>query len=725
MRRALTVLAMLVLATGATAATETQTALEVEAYRAKSDGKPVVLVPVASYRTLLAPPELPPTPAPSPSPAAEVPDRVTRVQVTGEVRDGRAQLTLACDLDLGSSESRAVVLWADPSEQLITRFSGPGELAPSADGSCRLLTCARGPAHVELAMVVPAVRTGHAWRLAVPLPAAPQQNLEVLLAGERELAVHAEGGLVLGQTTAPEGTRVRAAGQGAPRVALRWEAPVQVEAAPEVGAPAEQEFEPELSVQAATLAAVGDTHLKMKSTLAITVRRNPVREIVVAACEGASFVDITGAQVAEWESATEHGLPVARVSLKAAVQDKVDLQIEYEMGLGEDKARAPGAAAHAFFTPVHVPAAYQEEHALGISRPSNLEVEATPGAEWRDLDPARVPPSLSALTGQGLAKLLQCERFPHARRAEPPAAIELTCRRLAEVQLLQATIDLMDAQTALTEDGHQLTRVTYRVRNNSQQFLRLDPPADSVPLTVYVAGKAVRAASDNRQWLIPLGKSGRTASGAAPFDVEVTYLEPQRAPLVVGAQLHLSLPRADLGISTVRWKVALPKDWSLTTRSTNVRPEPSYRPVEFAGGDAAAASAPAALFDESTLPLAIEIPKCPEVFHYSQDLLDKEAEPREVVVTLGRSVPELTRRAAAFLLGVLFFYVVLRRRPEGRKRAVATAVALAGTGLLMAVSGWASSALGLTLHLALGLFMGTVIFGLSRLAVALPGGVEE
>ena len=711
------------------AATCAAAPLEVPAYRTKLDGQDVVLVPVESYRTLVAPPELPVRAAPAPEKKVVAPDRITRVHVQGTVTGGRASLDVRCELDLGSDELRQVTLWPELKDLVVTRYRGPGELMPPAGGNCRVITTARGPATVELSVIVPVARVGHAWRLGVPMPPAPQQTVDLFLAGEKELSVRAENGLVLSSAAGAGGVRVRAAGRGEQGLALRWEAPVQVEAAPEVGAPAEQEFEPELSVQVATLAAVGDTHLKMRSTVSITVRRNPVREIVLAAGGTASFVDISGPQVAEWESSLERGMQVAHISLRGAVQDKVDLQVEYEMPMTETGAKpGTGPTLKASFVPVHVPASYQEDHSLGVSRPPCLDLGVTPGGEWRELDPARVPPSLAALTGQTLARLMQCERFPRARRAEPPAPIELACSRLDEVQLLQATIDVMDAQTALTEDGHLLGRVTCKVRNNSQQFLRLKAPAGAVPLTVYVAGKAVRAASDEKgRWLIPLGKSGRTASGAAPFDVQVTYLQQDQGALVAGRTLKLSLPQADLGISTVRWKVALPKDWSLTTRATNMRPEPSYRPVEFAGGDAASGSAPAALFDEATLPLAIELPKVPEIFHFSQDLLDKEAEPRQVEITLSRAVPELTRRAGAFLLGVLFFYIVLRGRPEGRKRATATAVAIVGTGLLMALFGWASATLGLTLHLALGLFMGTVIFGISRLAVAFaaPAAVLE
>lgn len=700
--------------------------LDLEVYRSQVGGKPVVLVPVPGYRQLLDVPA--PPPSPSPAPPAELPDRVDRADVGGAVRDGRAELAFTIDADLGGRRLRTVPLLAATPGLVITRFRGPGELVRGQGASVpnAMATTHTGSARVELAVVLPVQRVEQSWRLAVPLPPAPRQTVELDLPGA-DLNVRAEQGLLLSSATRGGATRVRASGAGGPRLVLRWTPAAQVRAAPEAS-PAEPDLTPDLSVQVATLATASDTHLKMKSTLSITVKRNPVHDIVLAAHASASFVDVSGPLVAEWESAPVGGLQLARVTLRGAVQDRIDLAVEYEMPVGDPKAGA-AERLRASFIPVHVPAAYQEEHALGVARPPNLDLDVTPGAEWRELDPARMPANLAQLAGQTLARLLQCERFPRASRAEPPAAIELQCRRLDEVKLLQATVDLMEATTALTEDGHLLGRVTYRVRNNSQQFLSLKPPRDARPLTVYVAGKAVRAASDAEgRWLIPLGKSGRTPKGAAPFEVQVTYLQELAGGLAAGRALDLSLPAANLGISTIRWTVAIPKEWTLSCEGGNMRAEASYRPVVFASDDAQAASAPAALFDESTLPLAVELPKIAEAYHFSQDLLDKDAEARTVRVVLGRSTHELTRRAAAFLIGVLFFYVVLRRRPEGRARVVATAAALIGTGLLMALFGWASSTLGLTLHLALGLFMGTVIFGVSRFAagVASPAvGPEE
>jgi hypothetical protein len=746
---ALCAIAALIATTPATATTRGPAGppepVDVRVYRSRAEGQPRLLVPIDDYRRLATPPAPPAAPSPAPPTAvSEQVDRVVRVHASGRVAAQRAQVRLAIALDLASGRTpRSVPLFGPVQGAVVTRFSGSGELVQVAPDVWSLLTRDAGPARVEVELTMPAVRHGAAWGVSLPLPPAPEQTAELELADEGDVNVTATDGLVVSTERAGRATRIRAVGRGGHGLALRWEPPVQVEARPEVGAPAGEEFEPELSVQVASLVHVGDTHLKVKSSVLVHVRKNPVIDLTLATGASSSFVDVTGPQVAEWESVPgPPGTQMVRVALRSPVQDRLELAVESEVAAqpavaaaapargapASDQANAQGHAtaiaggrSRAALVVVHVPEAYQEDHAVGVLSPANLKVELDAGPAWSELDQARVPAHLAALTGQSLARLLRCERFLRARRGQPPQPITVEATRLEDVQLLQGTIDLMDAQSALTEDGQLVSRVTYRTRNNSQQFLAVAPPAGSRPLTVYVAGKAVRAASDAAgRWLIPLGKSGRVSGGAAPFDVEVTYLQEDVGPLRVGRALRLELPRADLGISTLRWTVAVPKDCCLAAKSGNVRSESSYRPVEFTTGDpGAAASAPAALFNESTLPLAIDLPRAPDRFHFSADLLDKDADARFVEVVIGKSVPALTRRAVAFLVGVLFFYAILRRRPQGRARLVATGLAFAGTGLLMALFGWAANTLGLGLHLVLGLFMGTVIFGLSRLAVGI------
>jgi hypothetical protein len=695
-----------------------QAPLEIHAYRLGNAEAQRILVPLPEYRQLAHPPVVP---SPTPSVAPTGPDHCRRMRASIRVADDRATVAMVMDLDLGGKNARTVPLLSDCGDMALNRFKGPGEpLTEPANLS--LVTTATVPGHVELEYVVQVTRVGAGYRLRVPLPRTVEQVVDITLASQSEQLVTLENAVMVKTTTERGTTKIQAAGSGEPFLTASWEPRTQVKTAPEVGAPADQEFEPELSVSAATLASVTETHVRLRSNISIQVRNNPLKQLVLAAGPTVSFVDITGPEVAEWESVTEKNVQVAKVTLKSAAQDHVDLQVESELPAIDphQASRAAASQGRLSFIPVYVPEAYHEEQSLGISAPPNLDLTVSPGADWREMDQARIPPALAALTGQSLVRLWHLERFPRSGRSEAPAPMDIEFRRLEDVQLLQATIDLMDATTVMTEDGHLLGRVLYRVRNNSQQFLTLVPPSDSQPLTAYVAGKAVRAASNTAgRWLVPLGKSGRISSGAAPFDVEITYLGAAARPLAVGNRMSLSLPKVDLGVSTVRWKVALPKDWSLTTTRGNMRSEATYRPVVFTSEEATpAASSPAALFDETTLPLTIELPKAAEEFHFSQDLLGKDAEARQVDITLAKSAPALTRRAGAFLVGVLFFYIVLRRRPEGRARVVATLTSLAGTGLLMAISGWASVTLGLWFHLALGLFMGTVIFGLSRMAVA-------
>jgi hypothetical protein len=243
-------------------------------------------------------------------------------------------------------------------------------------------------------------------------------------------------------------------------------------------------------------------------------------------------------------------------------------------------------------------------------------------------------------------------------------------------------------------------------------------------LTAHVAGRAVLAAvTDDGALLVPLARSGRTSAGAAAFAVEITYLQ-DLVRFAEGALVGLALPHSGLAASTLRWEVRLPAGWAAARASGNVHPEASYRPVEFAGdprdgsGPEAGRTGATALFEESTLPVGLELPSGPEVFHFSLDLVDPDGPPPTLSFALRTRTTGMIHKALAFLLERVAFYLLLRRSAGSRAQIIATGVGLVGTAILTGISSWASATLGLGVHLALGLFMGAVVFGLSRLAIA-------
>ena len=64
------------------------------------------------------------------------------------------------------------------------------------------------------------------------------------------------------------------------------------------------------------------------------------------------------------------------------------------------------------------------------------------------------------------------------------------------IEVLVATIDTAFVEATLVEDGRLATKVTFHVRNNQKQFLRVQLPEHSIVWSTFVADNPVKPATD-------------------------------------------------------------------------------------------------------------------------------------------------------------------------------------------------------------------------------------
>jgi hypothetical protein len=120
-----------------------------------------------------------------------------------------------------------------------------------------------------------------------------------------------------------------------------------------------------------------------------------------------------------------------------------------------------------------------------------------------------------------------------------------------------------------TTEGRRLTSVTYRVRNNRKQFLRLTLPQQANLWSASVGGRAVQPASTpDGQILIPLVRSQATGGALAAFDVEVVYVENGTpVPETGKGKFEATLPTADVPCTYVAWTLYAPAETKVKRRS--------------------------------------------------------------------------------------------------------------------------------------------------------------
>jgi hypothetical protein len=287
-----------------------------------------------------------------------------------------------------------------------------------------------------------------------------------------------------------------------------------------------------------TLVGVGDGLLSAHVTVRDAILFSGINQIKLQVPKEMTVLSVSGTGLRDWRVDAE-GVLTADLNYEA--QGSYDLVLELERVL-------PQAAA------IQVPVVQQlgverSKGFVGIQSLGNLEL--TPGAVQgaAAVDVRTLPSDITGVTG--VPVLLGYKYLGNT------AAIPLDVRDHEEVDVLVTLLDQAAATTAFTRDGRRLTNVTYQVRNNRRQFLRLGLPTGAELWSASVAGRAVQPArSEDGSMLVPLVRSSAAGGALAAFEVTVVYVENGTGDT---SHFEAELPKADAPTTWVGWTVLAPK----------------------------------------------------------------------------------------------------------------------------------------------------------------------
>jgi len=256
-----------------------------------------------------------------------------------------------------------------------------------------------------------------------------------------------------------------------------------------------------------TLAEVREAFLKITTTLAYQVDYAGVDTLsfrLPAAV--ADDLNITGPSIKEKAKTVEDGTATWTVTLQNKQLGRYELKVEHE----RPYERAAAAAAETASTEIQVPRitplnVYRETGFLAILKDGNLEV--TPAAEGLEaIDNKELPQSLQQ------PAVFLAYKYDRAAEVEEQAwALSLSIVRHAYVEVPASIVETALLRTALTEEGQEMTEITYYVQNKRAQYLELELPEGARILSDIMVGDAVeqpsRRESDGKL-LIRLGAAG-------------------------------------------------------------------------------------------------------------------------------------------------------------------------------------------------------------------------
>jgi hypothetical protein len=162
-------------------------------------------------------------------------------------------------------------------------------------------------------------------------------------------------------------------------------------------------------------------------------------------------------------------------------------------------------------------------------------------------------------------------------------SIPLSVRQHDEVDMLVTIIDRAEATTVVTPDGRRMTQVTWSVRNNRAQFLRLDLPDGAIPWSTFVGGRAVKPArAEDGRVMVPLARSQSAGGELSRFAVEMVYIEDGTPAQGGRTTFSGELPRADVPTTAVAWTIYVPDSAKIKRRSIEgaLRQVDWFTPIE-------------------------------------------------------------------------------------------------------------------------------------------------
>ncbi len=393
-------------------------------------------------------------------------------------------------------------------------------------------------------------------------------------------------------------------------------------------------LEPKIYVDTTTYAAIGEGVVRSTTNFNYSILQSEVPNFRIAFPEDISILDVRGNDLRDWKTTTDKGVQYLDVYLNFGVKGNYILNVSYERKIGEGS------------TVVQIPAVQatgveREKGYFGIAAATNVELAVNKSEHVTPIDVKELPSSIWGSTTSPI--LLAFKYLKH------PVNIQIDVTKHEELPVLVAAVDSASYITLQTDEGKNLTKAIYQVRNNVKQFIRLNLPRDAVLWSAFVAGKPVKPAKDkNGTILIPLEKSQLSGTDLAQFPVEIVYLD-KTSKMVFLGNLSLKLPKIDIPISTLDWSVYLPRDFSYFFFGGDIKPARGHSQRSWVGSLSKIADkkgysskemsqqvAQTISFNEEiessrvkgVLPIKIDIPQQGQLFNFNKLLVTENESPK-------------------------------------------------------------------------------------------------
>lgn len=444
-----------------------------------------------------------------------------------------------------------------PAECVLDQALCDGQSVPVFNREARYHALVRGVGEhrLQLNYHLPLQVQGPATSLALVTPASQASSLRLVLpAGVR---VSASPDVPL----SPRGPGIFETAFTAPNLSLSW---TSAAASAQLHGQARGE-KARITARLFSLLSVSDTVARSKTRIDYQILRNEVDTLSLLVPAEVEVAEVSCENLANWTSLERGPRKQVNLYLNQPASGNLTVMLSLEKGL-----RNPDSTWDA--PVVEVPGVDRMKGSLGVETSGGIEVSAATLEQVRAIDVAELPAELSSMCSNPTVLAYEYHRQPYR--------LELETHKGKEVQVLTATIDQGRGETLVTPDGKLVTHLTLSVRNNHKQYLELSLPARAEVWSTFVNGRAVKPIKAG-----PDKVRLRLESSEAPFPAEITYVQQQNLRPWLG-HLDLSLPRLDMPVSDLGWRMFLPEEWKVLRLAGSMKPADGPLPAAVAAAPA-------------------------------------------------------------------------------------------------------------------------------------------
>lgn len=518
-----------------------------------------VVIPWRDFQTLYERGQAPQ----SKPPAAPRDYAISRVTYAGEVIGEAAVLTATFQIDVLKSEGWTSIPLLPTNVALRAATLGRTD-APIYldDGFYRLITDKRGPLTIEVEFAVATFSSsgqqGFSFQMArsgateVALSVPSEDLLDFEVAGAQRVT-----------TTDRAGSRtMRALLPSTGNLSVSWQRSAAEDTTPSAV------LEPRIYAEHQALVGVSEGLLQCNSTVYYSILQSGIEQLTVLLPSDVTVLEVEGQGIRDWSMIDQGNRARLTVDLNFEAKGAYTLSLDYERPLAE-------AASTVEVPTVQLLGVERVKGWVGIDARSNLEIDSGDVADARVVDVRELP---AGILGQTDWPVLLGFKYRKASYNIP-----LSVRQHDEVDMLVTIVDRTEATTVVTPDGRRMTQVTWSVRNNRAQFLRLDLPDGAIPWSTFVGGRAVKPArAEDGRVMVPLARSQSAGGELSRFAVEMVYIEDGEPSEGGRTTFDGELPIADAPTTAVAWTIYVPDNAKVKKRTItgSLRQVDWFTPIE-------------------------------------------------------------------------------------------------------------------------------------------------